>query len=429
MYIHNKKFMIAAYVAPPPPCEKNLYDKDLMERGYRLAREAGFSTCYGYYEKWPEDTRHVMQALDLAYENGLDYLLTDSRFGKKSGDISPFELKEEPYAAHPGFLGHMVWDEPGRRDFEKLYAMQERYEQAFGDKLFYVNLQPIYSPAHYLKNGMWTQEMPADYSYENYLEEYLSIVRPRFLSFDFYPFRVEGFAEDYYNQLSTIRRLAKKHRIPFWVYIQSCTWNTSEALLPTTAQLMWQVHTSVAYGAAGIQYFCFFTPYSNSPENYNVAMVDFYGEPTALYHAACRANWHIRAVENELADAEHIGILKSGTGPAGVPLCDRVYCEVVHSMQGDLLGGVFVKKNQLLLYLVSDRTETQPQAVQLNFFRELSYSVLKEGQQEHRRDSRYIGQLNGGEALFFKLDISCAEYAVNRFDSINVEEQQNAKKQ
>lgn len=400
----SRQFTIAAYVAPPPPCEKNGWDEGLMAKGYRLAKEAGFTLCYGYYEKWPADRELVLKALRLAEEAGLQYLISDTDFCSKNADFESFLQDAGDYADLPAFAGHLIWDEPGLMQFKDIAAMKEQYRRKFADKLFYTNLQPIYSAPHYLLNGMWTQPAPADISYKQYVEAYMETVRPEVLSFDFYPFMVKGMPQEYFRQLSLIQRTAQKYGVPFWVYIQSCTWNTSEAALPTAGELIWQVNTSVAYGAQGIQYFCFFTPYSNSLKNYNVAMVDFYGEPTALYHAAARVNRFVQLVWQELRNALHIGMAAYGNAPAPVPADDLISCPAIRQGSGDLLIGVYKREEKLLLYVVSNRTAEAEQKICLEFSDIKKYAVLAGGTKTVHKKGHYSGSLQGGDAVLIIID-------------------------
>ena len=51
----------------------------------------------------------------------------------------------EKYKEYPAFLGHLVSDEPGPNQFERLGALKQVYDKSLPGKLFYVNLFPTYS--------------------------------------------------------------------------------------------------------------------------------------------------------------------------------------------------------------------------------------------------------------------------------------------
>lgn len=405
MNIPYKQFIIAAYVAPPPPHEANHYDHGLMELGYRLASLVGFNTCYGYYEKMPGDMEYVLKALKIAAQYDIMYLVHDLNFSKSKNDDVKLQDYLQTFMNYSSFGGHQIWDEPGRNNFETIAQMKVQYKSLFPDKLFYVNLQPVYSPKHYLLNGMWTEKVDVAIEYEAYLEDYIKILQPEFISFDFYPMLVNELHKDYFKQLGIIRKIAQKNNLPFWVYIQSCTWNSKEARLPNGNEMLWQINTSVAYGATGIQYFCFFTPYSNSVENYNVALVDFYGQPTLLYDYAKRANLHIKSIENKLLSMVHRGVLKNGNSTVGVPEEDIIELEEIKSLHGDLLIGVFIEKEKKCLYVVCDSIEKSQQQIEINFVKLIKYSVTKDGKETHHQSQCFSVSLCGGETVFIELNI------------------------
>ncbi len=400
----NKQFTIAAYVAPPPPHEANHYDNNLMEAGYSLAGQAGFNTCYGYYEKMPKDRQYVLKALESAAKHDITYLIYDLNFSKSCNEFEKFQSYVEEYSKYSSFGGHQIWDEPGIKNFETIRYMKQKYRELFPDKLFYINLQPVYSPSYYLQNGMWTEKVDSNVKYETYLKEYIKIVQPEILSVDFYPMLVKGIHSDYYRQLSIIREASKMNNIPFWVYIQSCTWNASEARLPNGNELLWQINTSVAYGAVGIQYFCFFTPYSNSIENYNVALIDFYGQPTPLYGYAKRANLHIKSIQDKLLNMDHIGVIKNGNITAPVPKEDIIQIDDIKGMKGDILIGVFVGNGKKCFVVVCDSIAGSQQNIQIDFKNEISYSVIKDCKIQYYKSCCFTDMLCGGETVFIELN-------------------------
>jgi len=80
------------------------------------------------------------------------------------------------------------------------------------------------------------------------------------LSMDHYPLmRPEGDTRDHYcANLECFRTHSLAAGIPFWNYFYSMPFN--DRLDPTEAQIRWQIFTSVAYGAKGVLYFCYWTP-------------------------------------------------------------------------------------------------------------------------------------------------------------------------
>jgi len=55
-----------------------------------------------------------------------------------------------------------------------------------------------------------------------------------------------------------MRRVSLEHGIPFWNFFNTMPFG--KHFDPTESQLRWQIYTSLAYGAKGVLYFCYWTP-------------------------------------------------------------------------------------------------------------------------------------------------------------------------
>jgi hypothetical protein len=322
-----KEFFINAYLSPPPKMKENGFDGGLMEKGYRYLSEAGFTHCLGFYEQYGKDNEEVKRAASLADKYGISYLVYDKDFCGKNQDYDNFvkhlkELQEIPYA------GHFLFDEPGRKQLKLLKEMLDFYKSNTENKFPYINLQPLDSPANYLKYGMWTKEKNVSMSYGEYMEEFFKTVVPSYLSYDFYPFSSnKPIKEGYFEQLEIISALSKQYKIPFYSYIQACSWE-NRVRIPTFEEVLWQCGMSICYGAKGLQYFCFFTPYSNGENRRNVAMLDFDCNPTDRYIAAKTFNLFLKKIEKQLFLSEHIKILNGEYG-------------IVNRIAGDCVAGYY----------------------------------------------------------------------------------------
>jgi hypothetical protein len=61
-------------------------------------------------------------------------------------------------------------------------------------------------------------------------------------------------------------------------------------VVPTEAQLRWQINMSLAYGAKGILYFTYWTPEIARGENFESALINVNGTKTPLYDISTRIN-------------------------------------------------------------------------------------------------------------------------------------------
>ncbi|MDG0810454.1 hypothetical protein [Cohnella rhizosphaerae] len=141
-FVGERSFPIGMWV-PPPASEISI------ER-YKEIRDGGFTFVIGFREiEDGEET--VFKALDCAEANGLKYLVSDPRVKNLAlSELSEMGPLVAPYAAHPAYMGHLFFDEPGAEEFERLAALADSYYAHVPGGLAYVNLLPTYA-----KPPMW----------------------------------------------------------------------------------------------------------------------------------------------------------------------------------------------------------------------------------------------------------------------------------
>ena len=105
-------------------------------------------------------------------------------------------------------------------------------------------------------------------TYAEYLQRYISTVKPQLLSFDHYPRFYDNNSLNpnitktgFRRQLGVMRAIAQKANIPFWSIIRCIGIDFGGTLGNqydvTESQLRWQAYTALAYGTAGIVYFTY----------------------------------------------------------------------------------------------------------------------------------------------------------------------------
>lgn len=150
----------------------------------------------------------------------------------------------------PACWGYSVLDEPNASQFPGLRQTVDALRLARPGKLAYINLFPNYaSPAQ-----LGTKD------YDEHVARFMSEVRPDVLSMDHYPiFKPDADGRDNYcRNLEVMRRDSLAGGIPFWNFFNTMPYGPHTD--PTEAQLRWQIFTSLAYGAKGVMYFCYWTP-------------------------------------------------------------------------------------------------------------------------------------------------------------------------
>jgi hypothetical protein len=180
----------------------------------------------------------------------------------------------------PAVYGYYLRDEPSSRPFPGIGRWVAAYAKADPAAMPYVNLFPNYASAGQLGAA----------SYDDYLDQFVAQVKPRFLSYDHYALMDDGtLRHGYFQNLEAMRRAALKHGLPFWnIVLSNSHFHYAE---PTPGGLRFQAYTTLAYGARGISYFTYFAP---EVGNYRLAPVDQFGHKTPTWDMLRCVNLQIR---------------------------------------------------------------------------------------------------------------------------------------
>lgn len=348
---------------------------------YADYKEAGVNTLMALYEGAP-----TKASLDLCEENGLAYLVQNPNTTNEA--MIRGQLAHALY--HNAFAGVMLSDEPGYTSFESLKTSADVLDSVMPEdttgSLWHVNLFPTYAKNWQLYYRSPKQDLPEgmdDYPYEQYVSDFLRVCKPKVLSYDFYPCRKdEGTLLDgYFQNMAIVRSAALGANIPFWVYIQTCSFNNNTRI-PNKADILWQVNTALSYGAKGIQYFTGVVARNAGGEKFDGAMFDLSGNRTAVYEYVKAANKQIAAVDEVLMCSKSKGVVVCGTSPwedCGIPEADQLttYGELASAEAGHSLVGCFDFNGKTALY-VTDNSVTEGDTVALNFTSSVKgYTVVK----------------------------------------------------
>ena len=276
----------------------------LRRKNYRLIAESGATTDYSLYA-----TDQGSAAIDLALAEkvGIDYYVRDDTIWQLL-DMTDEEIAEtdlfDAYKDSPAFKGHLVVDEPGAHQFDDLAALKQKYEKMFPGKDFYVNLYPTYAGA-----ALWRTD-----SYFEYIDQYIEKVQPEFLSYDSYPLLTDAYnttslQEDYLFNKEIIATKTKEAGIPFWTFIQTIGFWLVNRRPQSKADIAFQVYTDLAYGAKGIQHFCYWQPLMSDGNGtvFTEAMISKDGQKTDIYEYAQAVNLEIQTFANAFLNFEWQG--------------------------------------------------------------------------------------------------------------------------
>ncbi|MDA0659840.1 MAG: hypothetical protein O2931_04075 [Planctomycetota bacterium] len=195
--------------------------------------------------------------------------------------------------------GYKLRDEPPAEEFAALRDTVAQIRQARPGKLSYINLFPNYASDQQLGTT----------GYEEYVTRFMSEVNPDVLSMDHYPMMTpeEDGRIKYCSNLEMMRKYALLHNVPFWNYFNTMPFGPHGD--PTEAQLKWQVYTSIAYGARGVLYFCYWTPRGHEfPKG--GAIITAEGRKTRHYAQAQRINHDLKNLGKTLMQLTSTQVLR-----------------------------------------------------------------------------------------------------------------------
>ncbi len=299
---------VGMWVTPP--------EKFLNDAEYKRMAMSGinFVNGFGYHER---SNGNINKALDLCHKYGLKYFVnrSDARKtilaydqNKDESVLLQFISDAKLFAAHPAYAGELLLDEPGKDLIPTVAEFTSHYEKTYPDKMWHVNLFPTYATI-----GIKT------HSYEDYIDTWLDATNPRYLSYDSYPLLTDGtIIDDYYYNLDLIRSKTLDRKIPFWTFVQTLsiarTPEVPDKKDPNEVDIRWQVWANLAFGAKGIQYFCYWTPASTS-EDFGDALIGLDGKATARYKYVKKLNTDIKKAGEILLHCDAVGVIQTSPNP------------------------------------------------------------------------------------------------------------------
>ncbi len=422
-YKNDKVMHIGGWVSPHTAKDEEGNYKYITLEQYQRIKDSGINVIYGLYEHI--DLNATLKALDLCEEVGIGYYVRDARLGGLFRDIFDGNgnvIKEdyesdlalflnfiEPYKNHPAFKGNLIYDEPGANAYKWLGFYHQVYKEYLPDKDFYINLLPTYS-------GLQARD---DRNYEDYVDEYIEKVKPKFISYDHYPlllfYEESNITDDYLFNLEVIATKSKEARIPFWLFLQTVGYRNvsgTQRRDVNEQDIRWQAHISLAYGAQGIQHFTYWTPTDGAIESFSPAMIDKYGKITSTYYAAKKVNEEILNFDHVLLSFNWLNVMTYSKTPDYPNVNFRMINtlkshERLVSFKGseDLLIGVFKGPNKEdAFYFVNftDPANKKENEVEV-IFKDSTYALVfldGELQTIKLKKGKLTIKLNSGSGMF-----------------------------
>ena len=331
-------FIISFWCGPIPSEPVDARYAEVAEAGFNITQPPCASVT----------VKDNLAILDACEKLGIKAFIGDERiFARDSGDPL-FEKNLDSviadYSKKPALYGYHIMDEPGPGLFGKLAAINAYLLKKDPAHLPYINLYPNYVAPHGI-GGV---------SYPQHVEDYLSTVKPKLLSYDHYALVGDGERAEYFDNLEVIRAGALKHGIP-WMNIILSTPHFGYRN-PSMADLRWQVYTTLAYGATGIAYFTYWTP---DPTIFRNGIINEKGERTEHYEMVKKLNAEIRSLAPTLLKLESVGVYHTGK----LPISTRALPAdtlIKGTAGADLVIGLFKGPNDSDWFMLTNRDIRKP---------------------------------------------------------------------
>ena len=374
----------------------------LTDYYFNAIKEAGINMLFYSPDRWAEGSSNtgIKKALDLCEEYNIGYYvdtyyvlgqlgtrkvkypIEDMELATEAGkqklsDIIDDILDNGKGGKRKCVLGILGVDEPFTGQLPNLGVLHDAFYSLENTKGMDIYINSIGYWAG--ENNFWGY---ADYvSFDDYLKEYFGTVKPAMLSVTQYPYTSAKTPESTVvsllnDMLSVYRRYANQNGVPFWRMLQAGgqwndegKWIESVDPYPNEGELLYDVNSSLAYGAKAIEYFPLVQPYYFAQEaggtydfNRN-GLIGADGNLTQWYYYAKRANAQVMAVDEYLMNAVNEGVIVHGKTatkaivtdgkPGDEIIEDGKYYQLNGVYGDDCVVGCFNYKGKTALYVVN----------------------------------------------------------------------------
>ena len=345
-----------------PDFTDEYYIKMLADAGIKL-----YTYCP---ESYPQAKESIQKVLTLSEKYNIGYYvnaynITSMSHGMKEVTDEAVAEVIEDLSEYRSFVGFYSFDEPYYEYIEAIGKLNETVDRlSEGKYSTYVNLLPEYEKMN-IKYTAGTE----DVSYEQYVNHFATNGNSKYVSYDHYAF--ESNNRSYFKNMELVRRKAEENQKPFWGFIQAGgQYNDAGVELeslpeayPTEGQLIWNVNTTLACGAKGMQYFLGFQPllFAYAPNGtYDFTRNSFFGSVGNVnqwYYYAQKVNRQIDAIDEILMKAYNVGVIASDSIKSdfegNTMLIESGEFHQLKGIRGEALIGCFEYQKRTVLYVVN----------------------------------------------------------------------------
>ena len=335
--------------------DNKLFPDYVTEQYFEMFADAGVNLLVYSGVDYNKDSDSVKKQLKYGEKYGIGVFVEDTQLLTLADSEGDLTTRLQEYAGEKAFSGIHLVDEPGVKNVwgydnnltaeqNKSYDLYTTLSGKLKNKyLSYSNLYPIYINYNNVMDDKWSwitsnTESGIKEKYTSYVETVSTSMQNDVLSWDFYPFEEDHLNKNgtdydyslYFWNMDLIRAKAINQSKPFWAVIQAgSNWNNRDKngnliakstteYYPTQSQFNWNVNTSLAYGAKGIQYFPLVQPIQFAYDSINSdwdfernGILSAWGGKTQWYYYAQEMNKQIAAIDEVLMNATNEGVIAS----------------------------------------------------------------------------------------------------------------------
>jgi hypothetical protein len=234
---------------------------------------------------------------------------------------------------NPAVKGFFIIDEPGAQDFPMLAKAVAAVKKHAPGKLAYINLFPDYATI-----GAPDKSQLGAPTYTEYLERFVTEVKPQMLSYDNYMVQMSMDLKDsakaasYYRNLLEVRRVALKYNLP---YLQIVTGNQirPHTTIPSPANLAFQAYTTLAAGYRGVSWFTYYEG------GYHYGAIDKTGQRTLTWEYLREINRQVSTLAPVMSGLRSTGVFFTAPAPVKeLPLLPGDAIEAVTATEPIMIG-------------------------------------------------------------------------------------------
>lgn len=315
---------------------------------HKFIRHADGTLAIDRFEEMMAAGINLMAAYDYGYETNCEMLAASEKLGLKvtleDGRISRaiydaehrralLEAVVRDYAGYPALHGYHIIDEPNSGTFPALAEIREILTELDPVHEAYINLFPNYASAEMLGNP----------TYYDHVAQFSRDIAPEIISYDHYhfikgePMERQDIADEresqifeaacrkverpgFFDNIEDVRAVSLTDNVPFMIIILVVEHGPYRNL--TEAEIRWEVFQSLAYGAARLSYFTYWTPGVDRDEgddmwHWKNGMITKTGEKTDHYHMIARINKDLQAIGDILLGRRSTAVFHLGKVPDG----------------------------------------------------------------------------------------------------------------